>query len=220
MIVSEIKLSMIAGRFDAEYYQPEYLELEQFLNSEKVVYLSSVCHVSRSRINPQKNPDAKFRYIEIENVNQESGYVTFQTILGHRAPSRARKLVKTNNVILSMVRPDRGIIGIIDPDLEGCVCSTGFCVLVPEKLDPYSLFLILKTQLVRKQLVRMTTSSMYPTVSEKDVLSVRIPLKFFESTLIESASKLVKESKDINQQARKKLKQALQKLEQIGKDIE
>lgn len=219
LILSEIKYSIIEDRLDAEYYHPEFLELDALLNSLETVTLSNVCHLSTLRCNPTKEPDKMFKYIEIENVDRRTGYTTFQNIWGRDAPSRARKIVRANNVIVSMVRPNRGIVGVIDQELDGCICSTGFCVLVPEKLNPYVLFCFLKTSLAKKQLVRKTTASMYPTVSEKDIITIRMPRCILEASVSERVFKFIEKAKELQRKATNRLEQAFLTVEEAGEGV-
>lgn len=214
MILSEIKYSIIEGRLDAQYYHPEFLELDVRLNSLETVTLSNVCRLSTLRCDPTKKPDKMFKYIEIENVDPRTGNITFQNIWGRDAPSRARKIVGANNVIVSMVRPSRGIVGVIDSELDGCICSTGFCVLVPEKVNSHVLFCFLKTPLAKKQLIRKTTASMYPTVSDKDIVAIRMPRCILEVSMSERVSKLVEEAKELQRKATNRLEQAFLTIEE------
>jgi type I restriction enzyme S subunit len=178
------------------------------LDSSETVELSSLCSASTSRYDPRKKPDTLFKYVEIENVDARTGSVSFQEVWGRDAPSRARKMVKSRNVIVSMVRPNRGIVGVVPEELDRSICSTGFCVLKPEKVDANFLFCLLKTSLAIKQLVHNTTASMYPTISEKDVLSVRIPRRILGTSLVDRVSELAKESAEMQRNAISKLVQA------------
>lgn len=225
MIVSEIKYSNIKNgmharmRMDAQYYHPEFLELDHLLNSLETVRLSDVCRLSTLRCNPTKEPDKMFKYIEIENVNLRTGYVTFQNIRGRNAPSRARKIVRANDVIVSTVRPSRGTVGVINEELDGCICSTGFCVLVPEKVNPYVLLCFLKTSLAKKQLVRRTTASMYPAISEKDVIAIRLPRYILDKSLSERVSKLFEEAKQLQRKTIDRLEEAFLTVEEAAKGV-
>ena len=49
------------------------------------------------------------------------------------APSRAKRLVKENDIILSTVRTYLKSILKIDNSIEDCVVSTGFVVLRPKE---------------------------------------------------------------------------------------
>jgi type I restriction enzyme S subunit len=213
MITSEIKYSTLTRRLDSKYYKPEFLELDKWLDSLETVRISDLCDPSILRIAPTRKPNAIFKYIEIENVDQRTGYVTYQTFCGRDAPSRARKIVKNQNVIVSMTRPDKGTIGVVPKELDGGICSTGFCVLVPKLVDAISLFCLLKSNVTRKQLVRKTSASMYPTVSENDVLSVRMPSSYLGSSVLKEVSTIVKDSIEQQRQASEKLAEAFAHLE-------
>lgn len=194
MIVSKTKYSALEGRIDAKFYETEFLELAEWLNSVETFKISELCAQSKLRAAIINKPDEVFKYIEVENVDPRTGYVTYQNIVGHDAPSRAKKVVKESDVIVSMVRPDKGTVGIISQELDGCICSTGFCVLVPKQIDAVSLFCLLKSSITRRQLIRSTACSMYPTISESDVLSVKIPKSVLQSSAFEENCKLVKEA--------------------------
>ena len=146
MQTSTIKFSQIEDRVDAEYYKPEYLELEIALKNS--TYLSDVVYISKDKIDPAKNPDKKFCYLEIDNVNLFTGQIEKQEILGREAPSRARKSIKFGDSIISTVRPNRNAVGFIDEELLGCICSTGFAVLRPRKILSGYLFALLKSNII------------------------------------------------------------------------
>jgi type I restriction enzyme S subunit len=61
------------------------------------------------------------------------------------APSRARRLVKHNDVLISTVRPNQKHFGIIKNPKNNLVVSTGFCVLTCHKIDPYFIYVLLTT---------------------------------------------------------------------------
>lgn len=85
-------------------------------------------------------------------------------------------MVKEKEIVLSTVRPNRNAVTIIPRELEGEICSTGFAVIKAEKINPYFLFVFLKTKYATDQLVRQTMASMYPAVFEEDIGSVLVPL--------------------------------------------
>ncbi|MCK4649393.1 restriction endonuclease subunit S, partial [bacterium] len=178
MIVSEVRYERVNGklRFDAEYYQPRFLEIEKTLKQSRCVSLREIIKFSKLRRDPRNNPDKEFRYIDITNINIFTGEISSQKLKGYQAPSRARKVVKEKEIVLSTVRPNRNAVAIIPRELDGEICSTGFAVIKAEKINPYFLFVFLKTKYATDQLVRQTMASMYPAVSEEDIGSVLVPL--------------------------------------------
>ena len=115
MIISKTNYlkTMEKLRFDAEYYMPKFLETEALLQTKHAIALGKIAKFSRKRIKPCDEPDKSFRYIDISNINVVTGEITPQVLMGHQAPSRARKLVETNDIILSTVRPNRNAVAII-----------------------------------------------------------------------------------------------------------
>ncbi|MCD6093283.1 MAG: restriction endonuclease subunit S [Candidatus Omnitrophica bacterium] len=178
MVISEIKYEQVIERlrFDAEHYQPAFLENEMILKRVNCVPLREVANFSKARRNPENIPEEEFEYIDISNINIFTGEITTQKLKGYRAPSRARKVVRENDIILSTVRPNRNAVAIIPKKLDNEICSTGFSVIKTRKINPWFLFAFLKTKYAINQLVRLTMASMYPAVSEEDIGTILIPL--------------------------------------------
>ena len=92
-------------------------------------------------------------------------------------PSRARKLVKSGDVLLSTVRPERGAVGVVGPHQDASVCSTGLAVLRPTGIDPLTLASLLKTEFVIIQLLRNNVGIAYPAIHESCLPSVLLPVR-------------------------------------------
>jgi len=208
MIISEIRYNQAIERlrFDAEHYQPEFLKLEGLLKKCNSVFLSDVVKFSQLRKNPEKEPDKEFKYIDISNVNISNGDINVQILKGHQAPSRARKIVREDEIIISTVRPNRNAVAIIPKELDNQICSTGFAVITSEKVNPWFLFAFLKTKYAINHLVRLTMASMYPAVSEDDIGLILVPVP--ENNFQQKIESYVKESYEKRKLADEKYKQA------------
>lgn len=163
-----------ALRLDAEYYQPEYLELIKKLNSLETTPIERVAKPNKRKFKPRE--DEFFDYIEIAGVNLETGEYNIQKIIGKEAPDRAQWIVKKNDVLVSTVRPIRNAVVLIKEERENLVCSSGFAVLKPEKVSPQYLFIYLKTKPIIRLLDRCTTATMYPVITLEDILNTKIYL--------------------------------------------
>ena len=77
-----------------------------------------------------KMPSGKiFRYIDIDAIDNEKQIVRCPKIIDvEKAPSRASRELKKNDVLFSMVRPYLKNIALIDKSLSDCIASTGFYV--------------------------------------------------------------------------------------------
>lgn len=120
-----------------------------------------------------------FRYIDLSSVDQDT-----KAILGVRemacadAPSRARQLVKSGDVLVSTVRPNLNGVARVPAELDGATGSTGFCVLRPDpgKLDGSYLFQWVKSSAFISDMVQKATGASYPAVSDRIVFESVIPL--------------------------------------------
>jgi len=215
MIISEIKYNQAIERlrFDAEFYKPEFLSIEIKLNNAKSISLNKIAKFSKLRRNPENEPNKEFQYIDISNVNIFTCGIDAQILKGYEAPSRARKVVRENDIILSTVRPNRNAVAIILKELDNQICSTGFAVIKSEKVNPWFLFTYLKTKYGIKQLVRMTMASMYPAVSEDDIASILVTVT--SSPFQQKIESYVKESYNKRKEADEKYKQAEELLNKI-----
>ena len=128
--------------------------------------------------NPYSKPNDFFKYIDISGVDNVSGQIAkYKEILGKDAPSRARKVIKTDDVIVSTVRPNLNATAIVPLELDNQICSTGFSVLRCKKeLNPRYLYAFTRNKNFIGYLTARMKGASYPAVTNSDVLSTPIPL--------------------------------------------
>lgn len=125
------------------------------------------------------DPDGTFTYIDLSAVDQETKAITCARHLACAdAPSRARQLVRADDVLVSTVRPNLNAVARVPQKLDGATASTGFCVIRPrsEKLDSGYLFHWVRSSHFVSNMVRMATGASYPAVSDRIVLDSKVPL--------------------------------------------
>lgn len=137
-----------------------------------------------ARVNPETltartSPDFAFRYIDIGSVTRgtiEWGAV--EEISFRDAPSRARRVVRRDDVLLSTVRPLLGSHTYAGwTDDVPTVCSTGFAVLrCQDGLLPRFAKHLPFSEPVTRQLVAWQCGTNYPAVNERDVRRLILPL--------------------------------------------
>lgn len=141
------------------------------------VTIGSLCDRTGTT-DPRRRPDTPFRYIDISGIDRDLKRITSAgAILGADAPSRARKVVKTNDVLVSTVRPNLNAVAMVPDDLDGEVASTGFCVLraLADVLDPRFLFYFTRTEQFINALLQHVRGANYPAVTDRNVLEAEIP---------------------------------------------
>ena len=128
---------------------------------------------------PTKCPDRQFVYVDISSVDKHRGVIREpRKYLGAEAPSRARRVIQTGDLIFAMTRPYLKAIALVPDELDNQICSTGFCVLRAQRnrVDPRWLLHICRSDHVVDYVTKRMRGSNYPAVSDKDVKSAEIPL--------------------------------------------
>ena len=125
------------------------------------------------------DPDSEFIYVDLSAVDQDSKAVASPRRLACTdAPSRARQIIRSGDVLVSTVRPNLNAVGRVPVELDGATASTGFCVLRPrsEVADGAYLFHWVRSPRFVSEMVRRATGASYPAVSDRIVFESRIPL--------------------------------------------
>ena len=126
--------------------------------------------------NPAITPDKEFDYIDVSSVSNESFEVEeTQRLKGRDAPSRARRLVKTGDVIFATVRPTLKRIARVPVELDGQICSTGYFVMRPSaEIDEQYLFYSLFTDEFMNSMEALQKGARYPAVTDVEVRAQRL----------------------------------------------
>ena len=131
--------------------------------------LNDVCLERTGIRDPRNEPEKPFRYVDISGVdNLRKCIAEARTILGKDAPSRARQMIRTGDVIVATTRPNLNAVAMIPPELDGQICSTGFCVLrvEPTVLLPGFLFAFVRHEMFVQSLTDLVRGALYPAVND------------------------------------------------------
>ncbi|MGR2953153.1 restriction endonuclease subunit S [Vibrio vulnificus] len=132
--------------------------------------------------NPVKDGgDDQITYIDLSSVDKDSKAIKnedVQKIQACLAPSRARQLVDSADVLVATVRPNLNGVALVSSDYQGATASTGYCVLRPNNklLDSKYLFYWVQTESFVSDMMGKATGANYPAVSDKIVKESQIPL--------------------------------------------
>ncbi len=138
------------------------------------------CLQKVSTWNPLRSTESSsFVYVDIGSVDQhKKEIINPQTIKCADAPSRARQLIKFEDVLVSTVRPNLNAVALVGAGLAEATASTGFCVLRSNKklIDPAYLFNWVKSQNFISDMTRKATGASYPAVSDRIIFDSLITL--------------------------------------------
>ncbi|MGU5551462.1 restriction endonuclease subunit S [Aeromonas hydrophila] len=125
--------------------------------------------------------DIDFLYIDLSSVDKNQKKINakdVKNISAAMAPSRARQLVKENDVLIATVRPNLNGVALVTADFDGATASTGYCVLRANKnkLDERYLFYWVQSVHFIRDMISKATGANYPAVSDKIIFDSKIPL--------------------------------------------
>lgn len=144
----------------------------------RLVKLDDVCEVKTGIRDPREEAEKPFRYVDIGSVDNETKRIAeAKTLIGKDAPSRARQVIKSGDIIVSTTRPNLNAVAVVPLRLDDQICSTGFCVLRPtEALDRDYLFAFVRSDEFVGSLSALVKGALYPAVTDRQVRSQLIPL--------------------------------------------
>ena len=165
-----------AGRWDIDFHLPP-VEIERF-DKELVKKVGDVAFVATEKRDPTAKPEDTFKYVDIASIDVQTGeIINPQDLAGEEAPSRARKVVRAFDILISTCRPTRGAISVVPVELHNQIASTAFTVLrVKPRINPYYLHYALRLTSTLEQFRKWSTGSSYPAILDADVLKTRIPI--------------------------------------------
>lgn len=134
--------------------------------------------VKTETTDPARSPQTEFDYIDVSSVSNETLAIEeTQRLNGKDAPSRARRLVKANDVLFATIRPTLRRIAIVPEELDNQVCSTGYFVLrAKPDVDHRFVFYFLQTEGFMTAMEKLQKGASYPAVTDGDVRSQQIPI--------------------------------------------
>lgn len=142
---------------------------------EKLKYLADYNIESLSE---ETNGDFNFDYIDIGSVKFGEGIISKENMNFKVAPSRARRIVKEGDVIISSVRTYLRAIAKIEKSDVPQIVSTGFVVFTPkkEKITSDFLYYAISSENLIEQVESNSVGISYPAINAIDIVNFKIPL--------------------------------------------
>lgn len=178
-----------AARVDAEYFQPKY---DNIIEKIRSYYggsgtLGELVKQREQKFCPDKDKD--YIYIELNNINQDGGLAGIELCRGEYLPTRARRRVYTDDVIVSSVEGALDKVALITSKYDKAICSTGFYVMYSDSFNPETLFCLMRSVVVQAQLKRGCSGTILTAINTDELSKVVLP-KIQEETQREIKNKI------------------------------
>ena len=118
------------------------------------------------------NSNQKINYVDIGAVEFTKGINSYQEISMSEAPSRARKIAKKGDTIISTVRTYLKAIAYVNDDY---IVSTGFCVVRPKKVNSKYLNYAIMSDSFTGPVSKYAWGVSYPAISSSQLVNIPIP---------------------------------------------
>lgn len=158
-------------------------EIPSHWDSKPLKYL---CTYNDEVLTEATSSDTEIQYIDIGSVSATEGISHIETMLFKDTPSRARRIVKDGDVIVSTVRTYLEAIAPIDNPPENLIVSTGFAVIRPNKnlYKGYAAY-CLRAKGFIKEVVARSVGVSYPAINSSDLVNIAVPsIAYSEQTKI------------------------------------
>lgn len=140
----------------------------------EVIKLKFISLCNKYSLDEQTDKNRQINYVDIGSVTNKDGITNVQKMLFKEAPSRARRIIHTNDTIISTVRTYLKAIAYIDEKYDNHICSTGFAVITPKNnIDPKFLFYILHSENFICKVERISTGANYPAITANKLINLK-----------------------------------------------
>lgn len=127
------------------------------------------------------DPDYEFDYVDISSVSLVEGIKARERMIFEKAPSRARRIVRRGDSIVSTVRTYLRAVATIDEDAKDLIVSTGFAVLRPGKvLRSRFLGYFVQSQGFVDTVVARSTGVSYPAILATELVTIPATIPPFD----------------------------------------
>jgi len=147
----------------------------------KAKQLKFLCTYNDEALPDSTSKDYELEYVDIGSVSATEGISKTETMLFEKAPSRARRVVRDGDVIISTVRTYLEAIAAIDNPPENLIVSTGFAVIRPNQYlhKGYAAYCLRANGFI-KEVVARSVGVSYPAINASDLVDIKVPEPAYE----------------------------------------
>jgi len=178
----------MTGRYQAypDYKASGVEWLEEVPSHWNSKLLKFLCTHNDEVINETTDPDYEIEYVDIGSVSAAEGISGTERLRFGKSPSRARRIVRDGDVIVSTVRTYLEAITPITNPPENMVVSTGFAVIRPngQLYNGFAAYCLRAKGFIKEVIARSVGVS-YPAINASDLVDIKVPaLPYDEQKMI------------------------------------
>lgn len=147
--------------------------IPEYWNLKKLKFTASINDES---LPETTNEFYELEYVEISNVKSGIGILETEKYFFKDAPSRARRIVRDGDVIVSTVRTYLKSIAKINNPPNNLIASTGFAVVRPRLIDSGFTGFLFYSEFLIGEIISLSTGVSYPAINASQIGCINIPI--------------------------------------------
>lgn len=219
---SIIQKSQLEGalRLDAEYYQPEYLEVAKILQSTHHKNFDEVVSniINGAEIREYVEEDG-LPYLRVSDIKEF--FIDLSSVVYVTKESKIKQNIKLKEDDILLSRSGSlAIAAVVTPDLSDSIISSHLMRIPVRGINPYFLVTFLNSKFGKAQIMQRNNGTIVPEINHPSLKSLSVPILSEDTQkeiekIVRNAYEKVQESNKIYSQAENLL------LEELGlKDFE
>lgn len=120
------------------------------------------------------DPELEIDYIEISDVEETAGVKGSTALKFGNAPSRARRIARAGDILVSTVRTYLRAIAPVPDDFDGSIASTGFCVIRGRSVNSAFLGYALRSEAFVAEVISRSVGVSYPAINASDLVAIQV----------------------------------------------
>ena len=154
-----------------EYYR------EKLLTFDDNIQLKEIGELCSKVDNIKWNNNIELNYIDLSSVPcKDNRIIDCQLVNRDNAPSRARQIIKTNDILFGTTRPTQMRLCVVPKEYNNQICSTGYCVLRINNMNQKYIYYCLSSLSFMDYCDLYQDGGSYPSISDGKVKAYEIPI--------------------------------------------
>lgn len=151
--------------------------------------LKSLCTYNDEVLSESTAPDFAIEYVDISSVSAAEGIRETVPMIFGAAPSRARRIVRDGDVLVSTVRTYLEAIARVKSPPGNLIASTGFAVIRAKQSSLARRFAgyALRSRYFIDEVVSRSVGVSYPAINASDLVSIKLAIPMLEEQQVIAA---------------------------------
>lgn len=188
-----VPLREVRDRIDAKFYIPEHRRtLALFADNPRheLFRLSNIGSFDAKKVNPHLDPDREILLVETSSVDPARLTIAPRRILGRESNYTSLRELSAGDLLISRRRAYRGAVVTIPDELDGALAIPEFSVLrLEDGFERDYVVEILRSARFLELMTIYSTGEMSGRISERDLMSLRIPVPDDQRTVADALRK-------------------------------